>query len=557
MIEMVMKVKKDSEEDFKKKLKEKNPQIVLLDSYINSRTKIKFRCLKCGNEWKTVPHTLVSGHGCPKCSRKEQSKKTKKSNEQFLKELKSICPNVLPLEEYKNAQTKIKCTCTKCGFEWKTKPNWLLSGHGCAKCAHKSGGEKIRLTNEDFMKKLKEKNIPIVPLEDYELSSKAIRSECKICGYIWKTTPNSILRGIGCPKCNKIFQTSFPEQAIYYYLKQYFPDIINGYRDGFKNSELDIYIPSKKTAIEYDGKKWHENTLNKEIKKYQECKKKKINLIRIREHGLELSDINCDKCFTSYYTAKQDAETLNPLINQLFDYFKINRKANIMDDYYDIQKMFLIDRKNKSLKYLYPKISKEWDYKKNNNISPEMVLPGSVSKYWWKCNKCGFSWQASINSRTNRNTGCPKCGGTIKKDHKEFLKELKKINNSVLPLEEYRGTDRKIRCKCLICNNEWYITPSKLLNNRSCPNCSVKKQIETYLKNKVKKTGSICNNELLMKEWNYRKNSISPELCTPGSKKKVWWKCSKCHHEWEATIYCRYKRNQGCPKCRKKKHIVS
>ena len=548
-------MKKDSEEDFKNKLKEKNPEIVLLGTYINSRSKIKFRCLKCGNEWETVPHTLVSGHGCTKCSRKQQRKKTKKTNEQFLKELKKICPNVFPLEEYINAQTKIKCKCVKCGNEWETKPNWLLSGHSCSKCAHKNGGKKIRLTNKEFLKKIKEKNIPIIPLENYELSSKAIRCECKICGHIWKTNPNSLLSGSGCPKCNRIFQTSFPEQAIYYYFKKFFPDTINGYREGFKNTELDIYIPNLQMAIEYDGKNWHKNSLNKEIRKYQECKKRNIYLIRIREQGLELSNINCDKYFISYYTEKQDTETLNTLINQLFTFFKIDKKANVMDDYYDIQKMFLINRKNKSLKFLYPKICKEWDYKKNKNISTEMVLPGSVTKYWWKCNKCGFSWQASINSRTNRNTGCPKCSGRIRKTNEEFLKELKKINNNVMPLEEYKNADKKIKCKCLICNNEWYITPSKLLNNRSCPKCSVEKQKETFLKNKVKKSGNICKNKLLMKEWNYEKNIINPKLCTPGSKRKVWWKCSKCNYEWEATIYCRYKRNQGCPKCRKKKNV--
>ena len=545
-------MKKDSEEDFKNKLREKNPKIELLDTYVNSRTKVKFKCLKCGNEWETIPHTLVSGHGCPNCSRKEQSKKTKKSNEQFLKELKNICPNVLPLEEYINAQTKIKCRCIKCGFEWETKPNWLLSGHGCSKCAHKSGGEKIRLTNKEFLKKIKEKNIPIVPMEDYELSNKTMKCECQICGHIWKITPNNLLRGFGCPKCNRVFQTSFPEQAIYYYLKQVFPDALNGYREGLKNTELDIFIPSQKIAIEYDGKHWHKNALNKEMKKYQECQKRKIYLIRIREYGLDSSDINCDKSFISYYSAKQDAETLNSVINQLFQFLKINRRINIIDDYYDIQKMYLINRKNKSLKYLYPKISKEWDYKKNMNISPQMVLPGSVSKYWWKCSKCGHSWQASVSSRTNGNTGCPKCGGTMKKDNKEFLKELKRINRNVLPLEDYINADTKIRCKCLICNNEWYITPSKLLNNRGCPKCSIEKQKETFLKNRVKKSGNICDNELLMKEWNYEKNTIQPNICTPGSKRKVWWKCSKCGKEWETSIYCRYKRNQGCPKCRKK-----
>ena len=48
-----------------------------------------------------------------------------------------------------------------------------------------------------------------------------------------------------CPICNKRNQTSFPEQAIFYYVSQIHPDAINRYKDIFDNSmELDIFIPS-------------------------------------------------------------------------------------------------------------------------------------------------------------------------------------------------------------------------------------------------------------------------------------------------------------------------
>ena len=49
-----------------------------------------------------------------------------------------------------------------------------------------------------------------------------------------------------------------------------------------KGYELDIYIPSKKIAIEYDGSFWHENKTKKDLEKNQKCKKDGIILYRIR-----------------------------------------------------------------------------------------------------------------------------------------------------------------------------------------------------------------------------------------------------------------------------------
>lgn len=92
-----------------------------------------------------------------------------------------------------------------------------------------------------------------MPLEEYSLSSKRIHCLCTICGYEWSPTPNYLLMGGGCIKCNRIYQTSFPEQAIYYYVRRFYTDAINGYREIFDNNELDVYIPSIKVGIEYDG----------------------------------------------------------------------------------------------------------------------------------------------------------------------------------------------------------------------------------------------------------------------------------------------------------------
>ena len=57
-----------------------------------------------------------------------------------------------------------------------------------------------------------------------------------------------------------------------------------------------------------------------------------------------------------------------------------------------------------------PDIAKEWDETKNTGLSPTVVGKGSHEKVWWKCDSCGYSWQAAVYSRTGINAcGCPLC----------------------------------------------------------------------------------------------------------------------------------------------------
>jgi len=60
---------------------------------------------------------------------------------------------------------------------------------------------------------------------------------------------------------------------------------------------------------------------------------------------------------------------------------------------------------------MYPSIAGEWDDEKNI-MTAHQVLPGSNRKFWWKCQKCGHSWLASVLART-LGTQCPRCYGKI------------------------------------------------------------------------------------------------------------------------------------------------
>jgi hypothetical protein len=54
----------------------------------------------------------------------------------------------------------------------------------------------------------------------------------------------------------------------------------------------------------------------------------------------------------------------------------------------------------------------------------------------------------------------------------------------------------------------------------------------------------------LAREWDQEKNGqLRAHEVTPGSGRKVWWKCEKAGHEWQAYIYARAKALNNCKAC--------
>lgn len=115
-----------------------NPDVVAIDEYVNSYTKIKHLCLKCGHEWYAAPNALLHGNHCPECSMH------RKPHDQYVEELSSMNPNIDVVGTYINANTNIAHRCKICGYEWLARPSHLLHGLGCPSCHGTSGEQAVR-----------------------------------------------------------------------------------------------------------------------------------------------------------------------------------------------------------------------------------------------------------------------------------------------------------------------------------------------------------------------------------------------------------------------------
>lgn len=220
---------------------------------------------------------------------------------------------------------------------------------------------------------------------------------------------NRTVRHQGCPICARMAQTSFPEQAIFYYVKQAFPNAINSYQTIFDNEmELDIYIPEINTAIEYDGSNWHSshNALLREEMKYQICKENGIRLIRVKEVlNIEVKNTADTVILSKRHpsAAELDTAILNVMsaLNVIVDVCTSRDAAQVYAQYRQRQK-------GRSFQSVYPELSAEWDTEKNDGLLPEMFAPRSGISVWWKCKTCGHEWKTIIAHRA-AGSGCPKC----------------------------------------------------------------------------------------------------------------------------------------------------
>jgi len=196
--------------DYLKKLKEKGINVLPLEEYIDTKTKILHRCI-CGNEWNIVPSNVLNGQKCG-CI----SSAPKIEDYDYLKKLKEKEIKVIPLEAYKGSSTKILHKCV-CGNEWNVSPNNVLSGVKCGCTIDKSK------SNDWYLKKLKEKEIKVIPLEAYINSITPIKHKC-YCGNEWTTRPNNVLnlkQSCGCIKRYTLRGIDFyrDKETVLYYIK--------------------------------------------------------------------------------------------------------------------------------------------------------------------------------------------------------------------------------------------------------------------------------------------------------------------------------------------------
>lgn len=104
---------------------------------------------------------------------------------------------------YSGTSAKGVAVCPDHG-EFQITPNALMNGIGCNECAKVSRGKKRRLTQEEFLSKVKAVHGDRYDYSEalYQGQNKKVTIKCKEHGQ-FSQTPDSHLNGRGCPECGR------------------------------------------------------------------------------------------------------------------------------------------------------------------------------------------------------------------------------------------------------------------------------------------------------------------------------------------------------------------
>ncbi len=187
------------------------------------------------------------------------------------------------------------------------------------------------------------------------------------------------------------------------------------------------------------------------------------------------------------------------------------------------------------LSVTHPELAKEadgWDPSEKSKGQKDLVL--------WKCPK-GHKWEARINSRTTRKSGCPYCSNNkvlagfndIATTHPEIASTILDVDPKTLSA----GSDKVASWKCLVGHMYPLQVKKRIGRNYGCPFCSNSKVLVGFNDFETK-------HPELAKEA----DGWDPKTVVGGSAVFRDWKCQKGHN-YRAKVSSRDASDSGCPYC--------
>lgn len=214
-------------------------------------------------------------------------------------------------------------------------------------------------------------------------------------------------------------------------------------------------------------------------------------------------------------------------------------------------------------------------YDKNNSTPAEKAAFSSATMRKWHCPVCGMSWTASTNKMNRRllshynvikkrpeETYCPYCAGARVSPYYSLLTERPWIREfwdeerNDQPVEvlenEKPNTHKKFFFRCKKCGYSFPkpIAPRDIDEALHCPECGDGKSREVTDRNCLaalfpqiaKELADDLNEDIT--GWNIRPSY---------QERPLWFRCPDHNHLYQAWVYNRTGRGDGCPLCSRRK----
>ena len=199
----------------------------------------------------------------------------------------------------------------------------------------------------------------------------------------------------------------------------------------------------------------------------------------------------------------------------------------------------------------HPELARQWHPDRNGSLTPHDVVAGTRRKVWWQCDK-GHEWQATVTARAGNNSDCPVCAGKMvipgENDLATHFPEISAQwhparNGNLTPEGVTPYSNKKVWWLCSLGHEYTAMVSARTMNGSDCPYCANRKVLPGF-------NDLAALEPEVAKQWHPALNgTLTPEMVTAGSHRKVWWQCPS-GHIWKAVVYSRAgPQKTGCPIC--------
>jgi hypothetical protein len=275
--------------------------------YVNNKTNVVCTCHvidnETGKEHGDFPISIghaFDGEGCPQCRYIKSAEKIRRPLKEVIEEAKKIFGDSIDfslITEYKNDRTSYPMICHELypdgkehGIFPRTFNNLIKGKEGCPVCGRLKCSANRSISFEEYVERATEvHNGKYIYLRDgFTNANGDIKYICQKHGVQTQDAGNHLYLKQGCPDCGA--RESSAERDVVQFITELLPsEKVLTRQKGIllkAKEELDIYVPSLKFAIEYNGLFWHSEKYretNYHLNKTIACEHRDIRLFHLFE----------------------------------------------------------------------------------------------------------------------------------------------------------------------------------------------------------------------------------------------------------------------------------
>jgi hypothetical protein len=226
--------------------------------YANNRTKVAIACPIHGVFYQEPRHHL-SGVGCPRCKGDASSRRQRHDRDRFIASARAVHGDRYDYSraDYRGSSVKVEIGCPDHGGFRQTPNNHISKRAGCPKCAGKSR------TTAEFIAGARAVHGDRFTYErtQYHTIKASVVITCQKHGDFTQAAEGHLI-GNGCWQCWREHRTSRAETDLADWIESLGPEVRRNVRGVLADrSEVDIYLPEHRFAIEYNGCYWHSDRI--------------------------------------------------------------------------------------------------------------------------------------------------------------------------------------------------------------------------------------------------------------------------------------------------------